>query len=562
MELPTNRADITGLRIEVLPDASFQKGLARDSDVVALMELEVREGGADSDPIAFARAEASAAMEDYPVDRAIDGDPDTGWAVTSVKKEEAVPVVAAFAFETPIPGGPDTTLHVTLRHGNSVVPKSAFGKFRISLTSATPALDDSQAPPEHILDAVFQNPEDRSAETTEALNRYYRYISPELARIRADIASLEKKLAAHVAKYDITLVTKSKEPRTIRILPRGNWMDDSGEVVEPAVPEFLPSETPEDRRLTRLDLAQWLISEDNPLTARVYVNRLWQRFYGVGLSRLLNDLGAQGEWPTHPELLDWLAVEFMESGWDVKHIVRLMVTSSTYRQASDTRPELLDRDPYNRLLARQARNRLEAEFVRDNALAVSGLLVRDIGGRSIRPYQPKGYWANMNFPKRTYQPDSDEHLYRRALYTHWQRSFLHPSLLAFDAPSREECVAQRVVSNTPQQALVLLNDPIFVEAARVFAERILREGGANAHDRITWALRETLTREPESREVQVLFELLADHLEYFTANPDEAQRVLSVGQKPVPEDLAATELAAWTSVARAIFNLHESITRT
>ena len=562
VDLRTNRMNITGLRIEVLPDTSFKKGLARDADVVALMEIEVRADSNDGERIPIGRAEATAFMPDYPVDRAIDGDLGTGWAVTSANKEDAVPVTATFEFETPVRGGADTRLNVRLVHANSVVQKAAFGKFRISLTSDDVRLDESVAPPEDVIDAIFQEAASRTAEATDALNRYYRHISPELAEIRSTIAGLNAELTALTSNYTVTLVTKSTAPRTMRILPRGNWMDDSGDVVVPAAPEFLAGGPPKNRRATRLDLAQWLIDRDNPLTARVFVNRIWKRFFGTGLSKVLDDLGAQGEWPTHPELLDWLAVEFMDSGWDVKHIVRLIVTSEAYRQSSALRPELAETDPYNRLLARQTRFRFDAEFVRDNALAVSGLLVRDIGGRSVRPYQPKGYYAHMNFPKREYEVDSGDHLYRRGVYTHWQRSFLHPSLLAFDAPSREECTAQRAVSNTPQQALVLLNDPIYVEAARSLAERIIREGGESTPDRVAWALHETLTRPADDGEIQVLTLLMADHFEYFTANPDEASRALHIGARRVPTDIPAPELAAWTSVARAILNLHETITRT
>ena len=562
IELPTNRSNITGLRVEILPDVSFKKGLARDSEVVALMEIEVREQSADAKLIPIARAEATASMPDYPVDRAIDGKHETGWAISSPKKEEATPVIGTFEFETPITGGPDTKLVVRILHSNGVVPKAAFGRFRISLTAdAGVPLEESGVIPEDVIDAVFQTSDKRSSKETETLNRYYRHISPELAEIRSNIAKLEDDLSAHIGRYAITLVTKSVEPRTMRVLPRGNWMDDSGEIVTPAAPAFLTDVASEGPRATRLDLAQWLISGDNPLTARVFVNRLWKRFFGAGLSPLLEDVGSQGGWPTHPELLDWLAVEFMESGWDIKHLVRLIATSATYAQSSEIRDDLQTSDPNNQMVSRQTRSRFDAEFVRDNALAVSGLLVRDIGGRSVRPYQPKGYYSNMNFPQRTYQVDTGDNLYRRGVYTHWQRSFLHPSMLAFDAPNREECTAQRAVSNTPQQALVLLNDPIFVEAARAFAERIIREGGKSASARVEWAMRETLSRTPEDHEVEVLRDLAKNHLKHFAGDPEAAQSALAIGASAAPSDIAPHELAAWTSVARAILNLHETITR-
>jgi hypothetical protein len=374
----------------------------------------------------------------------------------------------------------------------------------------------------------------------------------------------------HLKSIRRSLVSVSAKPRDVRILPRGNWLDDSGEVVPPAVPHFLKPLEIKDRRATRLDLARWLVSGDNPLTARVLVNRLWKLYFGQGLARSMEDFGAQGEWPTHPELLDWLAVEFMSpsaangkpaQAWDVKHMIKLMVMSHTYRQSSVASKQLRERDPDNRLLARQARFRLDAEMVRDNALAVSGLLVRQIGGESVKPYQPAGYWEYLNFPRRTYEHDHGHSQYRRGLYTHWQRTFLHPSMAAFDAPTREECTADRPRSNIPQQALVLLNDPTYVEAARVFAARIVKEGGAGTPERLTWAYRQALARKPSAQETQVLNELLEKHLQAYQADQKAAGQVIRTGEKPVPKELELAELAAWTSVARAILNLHETITR-
>jgi hypothetical protein len=293
----------------------------------------------------------------------------------------------------------------------------------------------------------------------------------------------------------------------------------------------------------------------------VVANRLWRQFFGMGLSRVADDLGAQGEPPSNQPLLDWLACEFRDSGWDTKHLVRTIVLSRTYRQTSVAPRESMARDPNNRELARQGRWRLEAELVRDQALAWGGLLVPSIGGPSVKPYQPDGYWENLNFPQRTYDPSAGADQYRRGLYTWWQRSFVHPSLLAFDAPTREECVADRNRSNIPQQALVLLNDPTYVEAARALATRVLREGGGDADARIAWAWREVLARKANPEEHATLRALLDKHLAQFRAEPDAAGRYLKVGRFPVPAGLDAAELAAWTDVARALLNLHETITR-
>jgi hypothetical protein len=338
-------------------------------------------------------------------------------------------------------------------------------------------------------------------------------------------------------------------------------LDESGEVVKAAFPHYLPHPKVEGRELTRLDLAQWLVSRENPLTARTVMNRLWKQFFGTGLSKVLDDLGAQGEPPPNAALLDWLACEFMDSGWDLKHMVRLLVTSATYKQTSISNPTLTAADPYNRENARQSAFRHDAEFVRDNALAVSGLLVPKIGGPSAKPYQPERYWENLNFPTREWANDSGEGLYRRGLYTWWQRSFLHPSLLAFDAPSREECCAERNRSNIPQQALVLLNDPTYVEAARAFAARILVECSGSAEQRVAWAFQQALQRKPRPEETQTVLTVLEKSRTFYQANPTNAESVLNTGQSPVPATLEKVELAAWLHVARVLLNLHESITR-
>ena len=382
----------------------------------------------------------------------------------------------------------------------------------------------------------------------------------EDARIWIEDAREErKKFVAPLAKC---LVTEAAAPRTVRVLPRGDWLNETGEVVEPGVPAFLPQPANADgHRLSRLDLARWIVARDNPLTARVFVNRLWKQFFGIGLSKVLDDVGAQGEPPVNPALLDWLACEFMDSGWDVKRLVRLMVTSGTYRQSSFAPKTLVERDPFNRELARQSRFRLDAEIVRDNALAIAGLLVRKIGGPSVKPYQPAGYWENLNFPLREWHADTGDDQWRRGLYTWWQRSYLQPSLLAFDAPSREECTAERTRSNIPQQALALLNDPTYVEAARVFAARIVREGGADTAQRIAWAYRQALGRAPRADELRVTMALFGKHLALYANDAPAAEQLVKAGLAPAAKDVNVSELAAWTSVARVILNLHETITR-
>lgn len=414
--------------------------------------------------------------------------------------------------------------------------------------------------PGNVIAALRVAAESRNDKQKNEIVAYFRTVAPELKSVLDEIARLGNEKAAFEKSIPRTLMTKVTNPRTIRLLPRGNWLDETGPVMASAIPEFLGN-IPKDGRANRLDLAKWIVSRDNPLTARTLVNRLWKLYFGSGLATPLDDLGRQGTLPTHPELLDWLAVGLMDSNWDTKKMIRLLVTSATYRQASNASPELQQLDPYNQLYARQSRFRIAAEVVRDNALAISGLLVTKIGGRSTYPYQPAGYWRHMNFPARKWPGDKGDDNYRRGLYTWWQRMFLHPSMVAFDAPSREECTVERPRSNIPQQALVLLNDPTYVEAARVFGARVLHEGGDSTQDRIQWAFRLALSRRATDREVAVLSTVYENDLKRFTADGEAAKAFLSVGESPAPAAGNLAEAAAWASVARVILNLHETITR-
>lgn len=406
--------------------------------------------------------------------------------------------------------------------------------------------------------------DERDADQRQVVTSKFQAHTPELNRIRKEIKQTKAERDGFHNALPKTLMTVSTNPRTIRILPRGNWLDDSGEEVEPRVPEFLGQfgqEFDSQRRPTRLDLANWIVHEDNPLTARTFVNRLWKLFFGQGLATPLDDLGAQGTRPTHPELLDYLATEFIDKNWDVQWIVKELVMSATYRQGSVATKRAIQIDPYNRLYSRQSRWRLDAEMVRDNALAISGLLSRKIGGESVKPYQPAGYWRHMNFPVRRWSHEKNDNLYRRGLYTWWQRMFLHPSMLAFDAPSREECTVDRPRSNTPQQALVLLNDPTYVEAARAFAERVSIETSLSPDEQVAWLFRQAVSRTPTSQEVNVIRQVYEKHLQDFAADKDSARSFLSVGERPVLDDVPVERLAALTSVARIVLNLHETISR-
>lgn len=380
---------------------------------------------------------------------------------------------------------------------------------------------------------------------------------------KQQLFEMTQQVAAIKKRVRKSMVTVSIAPRPIRVLPRGNWLDDSGEIVAPAIPKFL-GELKTEGRAGRLDLANWLTDPKNgsgKLTSRVFVNRFWYLTFGAGLSRSLDDFGNQGEPPSHPELLDNLANEFVASGWDVKHMLKLMVMSRAYRQSSLETKAQRDRDPYNRLVAHQSRFRLPAETIRDNALAISGLLNSEIGGASVKPYQPAGYYRHLNFPTRRYSPDGDSRQWRRGVYIHWQRQFLHPMLKAFDAPSREECTAQRSVSNTPNAALTLLNDPTFNEAARKLAERILEHGGDTDDSKLDYVFRLAFSRVPDQTERDLLTAFLKTNKEYFSGDPKHAVELLSVGQAPVNGKLDKTELATWTATVRALLNTSEAITR-
>lgn len=386
--------------------------------------------------------------------------------------------------------------------------------------------------------------------------------------IEAAKASLEKARKQRDAFYKSLpkcLVTKSTpNKRVVRLLPRGNWMDESGPVMQPAFPAYLTSSAQDLKNgqpLNRLDLARWLVSNQNPLTARVTMNRLWKHFFGIGLSKVLDDLGTQGELPADPMLLDYLACEFMDSGWDFQHMVKAIVLSRTYQLSSDADPKLAELDPLNRWVARQSPFRMDAELIRDYALQHAGLLSSAIGGRSAKPYQPDGYWDSLNFPTRTYSADKEDQQYRRGLYTWWQRSFLHPSLLAFDAPSREECCAERNRSNIPQQALVLLNDPTYVEAARGLAHRALSSQRTSPEQRLDWMFAQVLQRCANETERKELMSLLEKHLQHYSQDPQAATDLQKTGLFQPTQAVDSVELSAWTHIARVLLNLHETITR-
>ncbi len=378
----------------------------------------------------------------------------------------------------------------------------------------------------------------------------------EIERLTAE------KDAASKAITSVMVMEDTAKPRPTYVLKRGRYdMPDKNRPVEPGVPAALPS-LPKGAKRNRLGLAAWLVAPENPLTARVAVNRMWQHHFGMGLVKTAENFGIQGEPPSHPALLDWLASELIRTGWDTKAIHRLIVTSATYRQRSSATPALLTRDPENRLLARGPRFRLAAEVVRDNALSIAGLLVKKIGGHSVKPYQPAGLWEELagGAGEAPYVQDKGPALYRRSLYVYRKRTVPHPLMATFDAPSREVCQVKRPRTNTPLQALELLNDLTYVEAARHLAQRAIEHGGSADSDRLTYAFRQALYRAPSSAELNLLLQGLNGYLAAYHADPQSAVQLSKNGESPNDPAIDPVLLAAYTASAGVILNLDETIT--
>jgi hypothetical protein len=576
--------EITAVRLELLPDDSFTaKGPGRSvNGNVVLTDVRIAlapaaphpesNRGAPA-PVELKAASADFSQKDFPVALAIDDKPDTGWAIHPEvgKRHEAV-----FELSQPRPSDGKQTITVALGFHSSFA-RHQVGRFRLSVTNAR-SPHAAQKPPAKILEIIAVAADQRNDAQRSELRGFYRsnfspvvkQINDELSERRQSLAEIEKKIA------NTMVMQEMPSPRDTFMLVRGQY-DKKGEKVGAGVPTVL-SPLPEGAPSNRLGLAQWLTNPAHPLTARVIVNRYWQAYFGAGLVKTAEDFGSQGEWPSHPELLDWLAAEFMESGresaasdrpdaWNVKHIQRLIVTSATYRQSSAVTPELAGRDPENRLLARGPRVRLAAEFIRDQALAVSGLLNGEIGGQSVSPYQPPGLWEELmsrqdgkNWTAQEYSQSHGKDLYRRTMYTFWKRTCPPPTLAMFDAPDRETCTVRRARTNTPLQALILMNDPTYVEAARKLAERLIIEA-ASTDERVVLAFRLATGRKPRPNELAVLRALLSEQLDAYRRDPQAAAKLLAVGEYPRRESLDAAEVAAWTMIANVVLNLDEAVTK-
>ena len=549
--------EITAIRLDALPDDALPgKGPGRaDNGNFVLTNVEV---SVDGQPVKIARASADFSQDKHPVAHAIDADPSTGWAI---HPNAGVPHYAVFAFETPVKVSDSATVSVKLEF-RSRFARHMLGHFRLAATDSKTPFDEGGTPTAIV--KILETPADvRTDKQRTELATYFRDrfagevtgADRALAKARSVRSAFEESIPTVMVMQDLPT------PRQTHILIRGEY-DKLGERVEPGLPKLFGA-LPEGAPMNRLGLARWVVKSDNPLTARVAVNRFWEKFFGVGLVKTSENFGSQADWPSHPELLDWLATEFVRVGWDMKAIQKEMVMSAAYRQSAAVTPELVERDAENRLLARGPRFRLQAEVIRDQAMAVAGLLVEKLGGPSVRPYQPDGIWDEINVygNLRNYKHDVGDDLHRRSLYTIWKRTSAPPGMTLFDMPNREVCTVRRSRTNTPLQALALMNDVTYVEASRVLAQRMLREGGATAEERITWAFRSATGRTPDTDEVAVLSRGLAKRLEKYRSDPTAAKKLLTEGDAPADAALNPSELAAYTMTASVILNLDEVVTR-
>lgn len=565
-ELPAGR--FTGLRLEALQHPSMTRGgLARsNSGNFVLTEIELawwpggRPGGpasrgARSRPIKIASAVATYEQKGFAIRGVFDGKRNTGWAVHKGGFVDRAHT-AVFRFNKPIDNKSITRLVITLRH-DSVHASHILGRFRLSVTGeTTPSLVDKGA----ALFAALRGPRDRRTKADSKLieSAYFDsdQVHVDLRKDRDAVRKRRDRLRKSSGRVKVMVMAdRPGKPRKTHVLYKGLYNQRRSEVTA-GVPEVLPP-LPAGAPANRLSLARWLVDPAHPLTARVTVNRHWQRFFGTGLVKTVEDFGAQGAKPSHPDLLAWLATEFIRSGWDVKALHRLIVCSATYRQTASATPAEIEADPDNRRLARGPRHRLPSWMIRDSALAVSGLLVERLGGPPVKPYQPKGIWAEATFGKTRYKADKGEKLYRRSLYTFWRR-IIGPTMF-FDSAKRQTCSVSVHRTNTPLHALVTLNDVTYVEAARALAQRLLLSEGRDTRARLSLGFELATSRRPTAVELEILSARLVSLRREYAGQPAQAVKLLAVGAFPRDKSLDPVEHAAWTGVCSLILNLDETL---
>lgn len=567
----------TGLLLECLPDESLpNKSLGRYPNgnfVLTRVEAEITAPSLKEPHKAkIAKVAADYSQQDWDIQHILGGNPSKGWAVDGPTKRE--PRRAMFIVEAPLAVPDKATLTVRLHH--EAIDQHNIGRFRLSATSLpTGTIDlNGQQVPAAVRQLLEIEPAKRSAEQQTTLINFYRMnVDSPIKQAETAVAAIQKRIDVIRATGPTVMVMREGPVREAFRLNRGEY-DQRGEKVTAGLPVSLPP-LPAGAPANRLTLAQWIVSAENPLASRVWVNRAWEKFFGMGLVKTSENFGSQADYPSHPELLDWLACEFREptvlpavagkaaQPWDMKAFQKLIVMSAAYQQSSHVTAAMLERDPENRLIARGPRIRLAGELVRDQTLAAAGLLTRTIGGPSVRPYMPAGVWDETSRygDLRGYKHETGDGLYRRTMYTIWKRTAAPPTMLLFDAPNREVCTVKRSRTNTPLQALALLNEVTFVEAARKLGERILSEGGSTIDERLTFGFRVTVGRVPTASELTVLKEGLTADLERFKKNTADAHKLLAVGDTKSTATLDPAELAAYTLTANVLLNLDEFITR-
>jgi hypothetical protein len=566
--VPADR--LGGIRIEVLPDASLagDGGFGRAGNgniVISKIEAEIEPPGEGKViPIELVRAAADYEQKGWPAKSVLQtkGENAKGWAIDGNDPAKRDPRRIAVFPARPVTLPENARLVVRIRQ--EAIDGHAVGRFRIAFAAADPGLlgVGGSTLPQEVKDGLAVDAATRSSAQKAEIAKFYRAnVDGPIRRAESARDAARKSLQSFRDSLPTAMVMQEGPPRDAFVLVRGEY-DKRGEKVAAGLPAFLPP-LPEGTKADRLALAKWLVSRDHPLTSRVWVNRMWERFFGTGLSKTSENLGNQAEYPSHPELLDWMAAEFMEDGWDMKRFLKLLVTSAVYRQAATVTPEKLERDPDNRLLARAPRIRLPGEAVRDTALAAAGLLVPTIGGPSVRPWMPDRVWDETSVygDLRGYQADTGPGRYRRTMYTIWKRTAAPPTMLLFDAPNRETCQVKRSRTNTPLQALALLNETTFVEAAHGLARRMIAEGGATPAERIAHGFRLALGRKPRPAEVATLVRGFEADLAEFAAAVVRADEYAAVGLVRKPEGVAAPEFAAYSLAANVIINLDEFVMR-
>ena len=588
MTVETDVQGITAFRLELLTDPNLPRaGPGRSIyGTGALTEFEVEAAPANTPgkvkagPVKIIRATADVALPKTPLDKiyddrsdrhrvtgpvefAIDKKEETAWGIDAGPGLRNQPRKAVFTAETPItnPEGTILTFYLSQKQGgwnSNDNQNSNLGRFRLSITTEPGAVADPL--PKKVREILSIPREQLTPSQVEAVFRYWRTTVPEWEEADARIRELWRK---HPEGSSQLVLQAREEGRETSILSRGDFLKPV-KAVSPGVPAFLHP-LPENGPLTRLSFAKWIVNRNSPTPARVIVNRVWQAYFGIGLVSTSENLGTQGEPPSHPKLLDWLAVEFMDRGWSMKALHRLIVNSSAYRQSSHVTPELLERDPYNRLLARGSRFRVEAEIVRDIALAASGLLNPKVGGPSVYPPAPDFLFVPpASYGTKPWKEEIGENRYRRALYTFRYRSVPYPMLQTFDAPGGDQSVVRRARSNTPLQSLTTLNETLFLESARALALRTLQEGGRTDSDRLTYAFRRCLTRKPTKEESAELLSLLnkqTERLKEGWLSPWDLAGYDPARRSQIPKEVTPVELAAWTTVSRVLLNLDETITK-